>query len=28
MTYMMMFRQPDLFQAGAALRPVGDWAGL
>jgi dipeptidyl aminopeptidase/acylaminoacyl peptidase len=26
MTYMMMFRQPDLFQAGAALRPVGDWA--
>ena len=26
MTYMMMFRQPDLFAAGAALRPVGDWA--
>jgi dipeptidyl aminopeptidase/acylaminoacyl peptidase len=26
MTFMMMFRQPDLFQAGAALRPVGDWA--
>jgi dipeptidyl aminopeptidase/acylaminoacyl peptidase len=26
MTYMMMFRSPDLFQAGAALRPVGDWA--
>ena len=26
MTYMLMFRQPDLFQAGAALRPVGDWA--
>ena len=26
MTYMMMFRTPDLFQAGAALRPVGDWA--
>ena len=26
MTYMMMFRQPDLFQAGAALRPVADWA--
>lgn len=26
MTYMMMFRRPDLFQAGAALRPVGDWA--
>ncbi|HEY1990930.1 MAG TPA: prolyl oligopeptidase family serine peptidase, partial [Gammaproteobacteria bacterium] len=26
MTYMMMFRAPDLFQAGAALRPVGDWA--
>ncbi|MDE2461051.1 MAG: S9 family peptidase [Gammaproteobacteria bacterium] len=26
MTYMMMFRRPDLFAAGAALRPVGDWA--
>ncbi|HET7922360.1 MAG TPA: prolyl oligopeptidase family serine peptidase [Gammaproteobacteria bacterium] len=26
MTYMMMFRRPELFQAGAALRPVGDWA--
>ena len=26
MTYMMMFRAPDLFAAGAALRPVGDWA--
>ncbi|MGH8398828.1 MAG: prolyl oligopeptidase family serine peptidase, partial [Gammaproteobacteria bacterium] len=26
MTYMMMFRRPDLFVAGAALRPVGDWA--
>ena len=26
MTYMMMFRQPELFAAGAALRPVGDWA--
>jgi len=26
MTYMMMFRRPDLFQAGAALRPVADWA--
>jgi dipeptidyl aminopeptidase/acylaminoacyl peptidase len=26
MTYMLMFRQPDLFAAGAALRPVGDWA--
>jgi dipeptidyl aminopeptidase/acylaminoacyl peptidase len=26
MTFMMMFRAPDLFQAGAALRPVGDWA--
>jgi dipeptidyl aminopeptidase/acylaminoacyl peptidase len=26
MTYMMMFREPDLFAAGAALRPVGDWA--
>ncbi|MGH8161136.1 MAG: S9 family peptidase [Gammaproteobacteria bacterium] len=26
MTYMMMFRRPDLFKAGAALRPVADWA--
>ncbi|MGH8378755.1 MAG: prolyl oligopeptidase family serine peptidase [Gammaproteobacteria bacterium] len=26
MTYMMMFRRPELFAAGAALRPVGDWA--
>ncbi len=26
MTYMMMFRRPQLFAAGAALRPVGDWA--
>ena len=26
LTYMMMFRRPDLFQAGAALRPVADWA--
>jgi len=26
MTYMMMYRAPELFAAGAALRPVGDWA--
>ncbi|HET7571031.1 MAG TPA: S9 family peptidase [Gammaproteobacteria bacterium] len=26
MTYMMMFRRPDMFAAGAALRPVADWA--
>jgi dipeptidyl aminopeptidase/acylaminoacyl peptidase len=26
MTYMMMLRKPDLFAAGAALRPVADWA--
>ncbi|WP_416305562.1 prolyl oligopeptidase family serine peptidase [Neptunicella sp. SCSIO 80796] len=26
MTYMSLFTQPDLFQAGAALRPVSDWA--
>jgi dipeptidyl aminopeptidase/acylaminoacyl peptidase len=26
MTYMMMFRRPTLFAAGAALRPVADWA--
>lgn len=26
LTYMVMFREPDLFAAGAALRPVGDWA--
>lgn len=26
MTFMALFTQPDLFQAGAALRPVADWA--
>ena len=26
MTLMAMFTQPDLFRAGAALRPVTDWA--
>lgn len=26
MTYMALFRAPDLFAAGAALRPVSDWA--
>ena len=26
MTFMAMFTAPDLFQAGAALRPVSDWA--
>ena len=26
MTFMAMFKQPDLFKAGSALRPVGDWA--
>ncbi|MFT5674413.1 MAG: dipeptidyl aminopeptidase/acylaminoacyl peptidase [Paraglaciecola sp.] len=26
MTFMAMFKEPDLFQAGAALRPVSDWA--
>jgi len=26
MTFMALFKQPDLFQAGAALRPVSDWA--
>jgi dipeptidyl aminopeptidase/acylaminoacyl peptidase len=26
MTYMMMFRRRNLFQAGAAIRPVADWA--
>ncbi|HEY8020911.1 MAG TPA: alpha/beta fold hydrolase, partial [Thermoanaerobaculia bacterium] len=26
MTYMALFRHPDLFAAGAALRPVSDWA--
>lgn len=26
LTYMSLFTQPDLFQAGAALRPVADWA--
>jgi dipeptidyl aminopeptidase/acylaminoacyl peptidase len=25
MTYMALFRAPDLFAAGAALRPVADW---
>lgn len=25
MTFMALFTQPDLFQAGAALRPVADW---
>ncbi len=25
MTYMALFRAPDLFAAGAALRPVSDW---
>ncbi|MCH1933025.1 S9 family peptidase, partial [Shewanella sp. A25] len=26
LTFMSMFRAPDLFKAGAALRPVADWA--
>lgn len=26
MTFMALFTEPDLFQAGAALRPVADWA--
>ena len=26
MTFMAMFTKPELFQAGAALRPVTDWA--
>jgi len=26
MTFMALFNSPDLFQAGAALRPVSDWA--
>jgi dipeptidyl aminopeptidase/acylaminoacyl peptidase len=26
MTFMALFNAPDLFQAGAALRPVSDWA--
>jgi len=26
MTFMAMFNEPDLFKAGAALRPVSDWA--
>ncbi len=26
LTYMALFRAPDLFAAGAALRPVADWA--
>jgi len=26
MTFMALFTSPDLFQAGAALRPVSDWA--
>ncbi|HZW59022.1 MAG TPA: prolyl oligopeptidase family serine peptidase, partial [Woeseiaceae bacterium] len=25
MTFMALFRDPDLFAAGAALRPVADW---
>jgi dipeptidyl aminopeptidase/acylaminoacyl peptidase len=25
MTFMALFRAPDLFAAGAALRPVADW---
>ena len=25
-TFMALFTQPDMFQAGAALRPVSDWA--
>jgi dipeptidyl aminopeptidase/acylaminoacyl peptidase len=25
MTFMALFREPDLFAAGAALRPVADW---
>lgn len=26
LTFMSLFTEPDLFQAGAALRPVADWA--
>ena len=26
MTFMALFKEPDLFAAGAALRPVTDWA--
>ena len=26
LTFMALFKQPDLFAAGAALRPVTDWA--
>jgi dipeptidyl aminopeptidase/acylaminoacyl peptidase len=26
MTFMALFREPELFAAGAALRPVSDWA--
>ncbi|QSX34344.1 prolyl oligopeptidase family serine peptidase [Shewanella avicenniae] len=26
LTFMSMFREPELFKAGAALRPVADWA--
>lgn len=26
MTFMAMFKMPELFKAGSALRPVGDWA--
>ncbi|MFT4807101.1 MAG: dipeptidyl aminopeptidase/acylaminoacyl peptidase [Paraglaciecola sp.] len=26
LTFMALFNSPDLFQAGAALRPVSDWA--
>ena len=26
LTFMAMFKEPDLFAAGAALRPVTDWA--
>lgn len=26
LTFMALFLEPDLFQAGAALRPVSDWA--
>ena len=26
LTFMALFNEPDLFQAGAALRPVADWA--
>lgn len=26
LTFMALFTEPDLFQAGAALRPVSDWA--